>query len=316
MKLLFTSVGRRVELINAFINAAKKTDIDLRIYGADISETAPALFFCDRKVKTSPISDERYIPELIELCKNEGIDAVIPTIDTDLLALSQNKEAFEAIGTTVFVSDEKAVEICSDKVKTAGFFDSIGLKTVQACENYLNYKGGYPAFIKPRTGSSSINAYKVNDENELKSYTGIIPNYIISTFIDGTEYSVDAFCDIDGEPVFITPRIRLAVRSGEVIKTQIAQDDRIIDEVKKIIKALKPCGAITVQLIRRKSSDEDHFIEINARFGGGAPLSMMAGANSAEALLRILKGEKIKYVEHAAENNAVFCRFDQSIRIK
>ena len=41
--------------------------------------------------------------------------------------------------------------------------------------------------------------------------------------------TLDAFCDFEGHPILITPRIRLAVRAGEVLKTEIAQDETIID---------------------------------------------------------------------------------------
>ena len=47
MKILFTSVGRRVELMQAFKNAAEELNINLTIIGADITESAPALYFCD-----------------------------------------------------------------------------------------------------------------------------------------------------------------------------------------------------------------------------------------------------------------------------
>lgn len=45
MKILFTSVGRRVELLQAFRAAAEKLDIALTVMGADITKSAPALFF-------------------------------------------------------------------------------------------------------------------------------------------------------------------------------------------------------------------------------------------------------------------------------
>ena len=47
MKILFTSVGRRVELMQAFRKAADELNIGLTIIGADITESAPALYFCD-----------------------------------------------------------------------------------------------------------------------------------------------------------------------------------------------------------------------------------------------------------------------------
>ena len=108
----------------------------------------------------------------------------------------------------------------------------------------------------------------------------------------------------------------MAVRSGEVMKTRIIQDEVIISEAKQLIEKYRPCGPLAVQLIRSEESKEDYYIEINPRFGGGAPLSMKAGAKSAEALLRLLSCEKLEYVSGAAEDGAVYCRFDQSVRIK
>lgn len=316
MRILFTSVGRRVELMQAFKNASKELGIDLIIYGADISDTAPALFFCDQRVKTCRINDEDYIPFLLSFCKKEKMDALIPTIDTDLLILSQNKAKFEAIGTKVFISAEDKIRICRDKRETAKFFESVGLHSPIPVDDYKKYNLGFPAFIKPKDGSSSINAYKVADESELETYAKEVPDYIIAPFIEGIEYTIDAFCDLEGNPIFITPRIRIAVRSGEVLKTQIAQDERIIEEAKTIIEAFKPCGPITIQLIRQLSSDVDYFIEINPRFGGGAPLSIKAGADSSKVLLQLLNGESVFYQTCAAEDGAVYSRFDQSVRVK
>ena len=316
MKLLFTSVGRRVELMQAFKNAAKELNIKLMIYGADYSDTAPALYFCDKQIKVCKISDSNYIPSLIDICKKEKIDALIPTIDTDLLILSQNKKEFEKVGTKVFISAEDKIRICRDKRDTAKFFESINLKSPIPVDDYTKYSSGYPAFIKPKDGSSSINAYKVNDSSELETYAKEVPDYIVAPFIEGTEYTVDAFCDYEGNPLLITPRIRLAVRSGEVLKTQIAQDDKIIEETKQIINAFKPCGPITIQLIRQKNTNVDYFIEINPRFGGGAPLSMKAGADSSVALLKVVNKDCVEYQQKAAEDGAIYSRFDQSVRVK
>jgi len=314
-KILFTSVGRRVELIQAFHSAAERVGISLQIWGADITDTAPALFFCDKMIRVCKIMEPEYIPQLLAVCEREHIDALIPTIDTDLLILSQNKDKFAKISTRVIVSDEEKIQICRDKRFTAGYFNSVGLQSPLTIDDYL-HNAGYPAFIKPKNGSSSVFAHKVNNFEELKAYTKQVPDYIIQPFIDGIEYTVDIFCDFEGNPIYITPRVRLAVRSGEVLKTEICQDEMIIAEMKQLLADFKPCGAITVQLIRQNETNQDYYIEINPRFGGGAPLSMRAGANSAVALLRLLLGEKIGYTHFAAENGAVFSRFDQSIRIK
>ncbi len=316
MRILFTSVGRRVELVEAFRAAADSLGKELVIYGADVSESAPALQFCDKTVIVPRIKDESYIPSLIDICKNEKIDALIPTIDTDLHLLSLHKGDFESVGTVAVISAPDKIALCRDKRYTADYFHSVGLKSPTPVDDVNAYDAGFPAFIKPKDGSSSINAYKVSSMEELISYANQIPDYIIQPFVTGTEYTVDAFCDFSGKPVFITPRIRLAVRAGEVLKTEITNDRKIIDEMKVLIADYKPCGAITVQLIREATTGDDYYIEINPRFGGGAPLSIKAGANSAEALLRLIDGETLGYIDSAAENGAVFSRFDQSVRVK
>lgn len=317
MKLFFTSVGRRVELLQAFRNAAQKLNESLAVIGADITDTAPALMFCDELKIVCRIDNLEYIPQLLSICKKENIDCLIPTIDTDLLLLAENKKRFEEIGTKVLVSAVDKVKFCRDKRYTADYFFSLGLKSplpFDSVEKYLNENpDGFPAFIKPKDGSSSIDAYKVNNAENLRIYAKRIHDYIIQPFIDGREYSVDIFCDYEGNPVYITPRERLAVRAGEVLKTRICQDEKIISEMQTLIADYKPCGQITVQLIRQKATGEDYYIEINPRFGGGAPLSMKAGADSAEAVIRMLRGERLRYINGAASDGAIYSRYEQSV---
>lgn len=316
MRIMFTSVGRRVELMQAFRKASEELGIDLKIIGADVSDTAPALYFCDITRNVCKIKDEQYIPMLLDICRRDNVNCLIPTIDTDLLVLAENKTQFEEIGTKVLISAVDKIKVCRDKNYTAQYFHSVGLKSPQPynlVEKYLSSGFGFPAFIKPKDGSSSINAYKVANADDLAAYAEKIGDYIIQPFIEGTEYTIDIFCDYEGNPVYITPRERIAVRSGEVLKTRIAQDDRMITEMQALIKDFKPCGQITVQLIRDKISGEDYYIEINPRFGGGAPLSIKAGADSAKAVLKMLNGEPLMYVEGAAKDGAIYSRFDQSI---
>lgn len=313
MKILFTSVGRRVELMQAFRKAADELGVDLTIIGADITESAPALYFCDETKIVCRIKDENYIPQLLSICENEKVDCLIPTIDTDLLLLAENKSKFEAIGTKVLISAVDKVKLCRDKRFTADYFISLGLKSPQPVDDVEKYEMGYPAFIKPKDGSSSVDAYKVTNEEDLRTYANKIADYIIQPFIGGREFTIDIFCDYDGNPVYITPRERLAVRAGEVLKTQICQDDIMISEMKTLVSDYKPCGQITVQLIRDEKTGDNYYIEINPRFGGGAPLSIKAGADSAKAVLCMLNGEVLAYEEKAARDKAIYSRFDQSI---
>lgn len=312
IKILFTGVGRRVELLQAFRNAALVLNKDLKIYGADMDGTAPALVYCDYVRRVVAMKDPAYIDNLLEICKEDKIDLIIPTIDTDLLVLSENEERFDLVGTKVMVSAPNKISICRDKNNTYQFFVDCGLKAPMSVNDWKEYRCGFPAFIKPKDGSSSINAFKAKNVEELEMYARQIDNYIVQPFVSGREYTIDIFCDWDGNPVTIVPRERLQVRAGEVLKTQIFMDQVMIEESKTLCKAFKPCGPMTVQLIRDDASI-DWFIEINPRLGGGAPLSMKAGARSAETILKLLNGEAVGKFE--IDDGAVYSRFDQSVYI-
>lgn len=312
IRILFTGVGRRVELLQAFRNAALVLNKELKIYGADMTGTAPALAYCDCARKVVAMKDAGYIDNLLAICKEDRIDLVIPTIDTDLLALSENKEKFKAIGTRVMISEHDKIRICRDKNNTSQFFVDCGLHAPMPVNDWREYKVGFPAFIKPKDGSSSINAFKVENAEELEMYAGQAADYIVQPFVSGHEYTIDIFCDWDGRPITIVPRERVQVRAGEVLKTQICMDQTMIDESKVICKVFRPCGSMTAQLIRDEKG-VDWFIEINPRFGGGAPLSMKAGARSAEAILKMLDGDEIG--EYEVSDGAIYSRFDQSVCI-
>lgn len=313
MRILFTGVGRRIELLQAFRNAALVLNTDLKIYGADMAGTAPALAYCDYSRRVVAMKDASYIDNLLQICTDDHIDLLIPTIDTDLLVLSENKEKFDAVGTRVMISEPDKIHICRDKNLTSQFFVDCGLHAPMPVNDWREYKAGYPAFIKPKDGSSSINAFRVENEEELEIYATQVKDYIVQPFVSGNEFTIDIFCDWDGNPVSIVPRERLQVRAGEVLKTRIDLDQTMIEESKVLCSAFKPCGPMTVQLIR-DATGIDWFIEINPRFGGGAPLSMKAGARSTEAILRLMNGERVPYATNIADG-AIYSRFDQSVCI-
>lgn len=314
LHILFTGTGRRVELIQAFRNAALVLNKAIKIYGADMTDSAPALAYCDFTRLVCGMREDGYIPQLLDICRKDNIDLVIPTIDTDLQVLADSKAQFEKLGTKVLVSSPEMIHICRDKNRTSRFFVDCGLKAPLPCNDYKKYDGGFPAFIKPKDGSSSINAYRVENPEELSFYSGLIDGYVIQPFVSGKEYTIDIFCDFVGKPVSIVPRERLAVRSGEVLKTRICLDESIIQEAMMLTDKFKPCGPMTVQLIRDSRTGEDYYIEINPRYGGGAPLSMKAGARSAEVVLKLLSEEPVDYLNlQRISDGAVYSRFDQCV---
>ena len=313
INVLLLSVGRRVELIQCFKRASKKLNITSRIVAGDCSNTAPALYFADSHYLLPRINDQNYIESIINICNRENISLIVPTIDTELLLLAENKNIIEKnTGAKVLISDLHVIEICRDKLKTQQFLEenNFNVPKMYTEDDLDNDNNEYPLFIKPRSGSSSINAFKVNNKDEFNLYKQIIDKPMVQEFMEGKEYTVDIFLDFYSNIITIVPRLRISTRSGEISKGKIIKDRDIIDDVTRLMKILKPIGHITVQLM--KTDNGIKYIEINPRFGGGAPMSIRTGADSCENLFRLLIGQKLEYNENYRDN-LLFLRFDNSI---
>ena len=77
----------------------------------------------------------------------------------------------------------------------------------------------------------------VDNLEELKLYASQIEDYVVQPFVDGKEYTIDIFCDWDGTPISIVPRERMRVRAGEVLKTRIDLDSKMIEGGKEYEKS-------------------------------------------------------------------------------
>ncbi len=318
INILILSAGRRVELIRCFDAARNRLGVNGGIYAMDASELAPALYFADDRIIAPLISDnDGYIRCIIDTCNKYDIHLIVPTIDTELILLSERKEEIENnTNAKVLISSGEVIRICRDKKNTQKFLEDNGFAVPRMITDRDIEKGdvSWPVFIKPLDGSSSVNAFKAEDREGLDTFKRIIGEgkYIVQDFMEGTEYTVDAFVDFDGNPITVVPRIRIAVRSGEILKGRIAENEAIVKDVIRLLKVLKPIGHITLQCMETENGIK--YIEINPRFGGGAPMSIKAGADSCENLYRLLLGEKLSYNEDYRKD-LTFLRFDACIML-
>lgn len=316
INVLFSSVGRRVELVEAFRNAKDELNLEGTLIGADMDKLAPALRFVDKAYIVPKIKSDNFIDSIIDICKKEKISLIIPTLDTELLIYSQNKERIKReTGAIVMVSDEFVIDIIRNKIKTYDFLKSKGFKVPKLIrEEELQRKDyKFPLFIKPLDGSSSINNFKINNEKELEFFSSYVPNPMIQEFAEGQEYCVDVFTDFDGNLLSVSPKIRLAHRGGEITKGKIVLDKEIINLAKDLCSTLKFMGEINFDCI--KSKEGINVIEINGRFAGGSPMSFKAGANSPKKLYELIMGKELSYREDI-KDGFIALRFDSCVYVE
>lgn len=310
INILFVNCGRRVELIQEFRKAYKELKLGGRIITCDIIDTAPAAYFGDRHYLVSKTTNEVFVDGIIEICKKESINLVIPLIDPDLIILSKNKKHIEEeTGSFVMVSNEEVIQTCRNKYNLHSFATANGFDVPKIVDS--NGDVEFPVFIKPLDGSGSINTFKVENYEELHFFKTYVRNPIVQEYIDGKEYTVDAFLDFEGKIISIVPRLRIKVRAGEVVVSKTVQERSIIETSKNILEQLKPRGPVTLQFIKKEN--KNYLIEINPRFGGGCPLSINAGAVSPQWILKILMNIGFTHCLDDFEENLVMMRYDQSI---
>src|SRR5699024_10156560 len=104
--------------------------------------------------------------------------------------------------------------------------------------------------------------------------------------------------DKKGNLKCVVPRKRIFVRAGEVNKG-LAEKNEIVDFVKEKLPVIEGArGCLTMQFFFGKTNRRIVGIEINSRFGGGYPLSYLAGANFPKWLMEeYFESKQISYMD-------------------
>lgn len=316
--ILFPSVGRRVELLQAFREAARRRSRLVQIHGCDMNATAPALWHCDVRHRVPPIDSSDYLPAILEIVKTRRVQLVIPTLDPDLPPFARAVDAFKAAGSRIPISDACVVELCQDKLVMAEWLRERGFLTPRTwtLDQERRLKAdSYPLFVKPRKGSAAKGTNRVERPEELGVLAAKVKEPLIQPFLAGNEFTLDVFSDGAAVPRFVTVRRRLEIRSGEVSKAVLEKDGKLENLGKRLAEALGGCrGVITVQVIRTAEGG-DHVIEVNPRFGGGVPLAVAGGADYPGWILDELEGRTPAYGSVALRIGLVMTRYDQSVFI-
>ncbi|NLX06849.1 MAG: ATP-grasp domain-containing protein [Phycisphaerae bacterium] len=317
INILFTCVGRRYELVQAFRAAAKRLGVDLFLLGTDANPLSPALFACDKHVITRPIADPDYIPQILELVREHRIDLVIPTIDTELKHLATHRQEFQDAGARVLVSDLDVIEICQDKRRTYRFLREHGFGAPETRElgEVDASKLTYPVFLKPWNGSASKGNAVARDEEEFGYWSKRVPHCIVQPYLEGQEYTSDVYVDFQMAVRCVVPRRRIEVRGGEVSKGQTARIPALIEQCTRLVEALGAGpGVITIQAFVTLEG-EIRFIEVNPRFGGGAPLSIEAGADFPSWIIQETLGAKPRIRTDGWKDGLCMLRYDAAVWI-
>jgi carbamoyl-phosphate synthase large subunit len=311
--ILILSAGRRVELVKSFKIELAKLIPASKVIAVDLNpHLSAACQIADEFYKAPNVNSTRYIKFLKELCIDKSVSMIIPTIDPELLILSNNVEYFKSFGIYIIISELSLVKACRDKNQISKVFTSMGLDTPLI---YKKDNLSFPCFVKPYDGSSSKGIYKLTDRsmltdkifnNDKNMFMEYIPSYY-------DEYTVDIYYDKGGNLKSFVPRLRLETRSGEISKGVTKNNFVYGFLLNKLPNLVGAKGCVTLQVLVSEKEKIFKAIEINPRFGGGYPLSYSAGANFPKMLIReYILDEKIDFFD-SWNADLLMLRYDANI---
>jgi carbamoyl-phosphate synthase large subunit len=316
--VLVSSAGRRVELLRAFRHTLETLGGG-RVLATDLSWYSGAFHDADERFTVPRITSPDFVPRMLDICEQQRVDLVIPTLDPELPVYAAARERFAAIGTTVAISSPEVAAIAGDKERTHEWLVANGFPTVMqgtAADVRADPSAWtFPLVVKPRYGSASIGVAVVDDLAELEHATaGGADDMLVQTKAHGTEHTIDLLADRDGRCLTAVPRRRIEVRAGEVSKAVTVRSPALAELAEKVCAALPgPFGALNFQVFVSPDAGQLAVIELNARFGGGYPLSYAAGADFPLALVQDALGQPITAPLEGWRDRLVMLRYDAAV---
>lgn len=317
MNLLMCSVGRRGELLKNF---RQTMGTEGKIVATDNSPYAPALYFADEQYLVPKIKESNYIDTLLEICKKENIQAIATFIDPEIEVLSENREVFEQLGIKVLVPAYATAGLCFDKYKLFKHLKKHNIPTVQTfgtleeaqsaiAQNELSF----PVFVKPRTGSGSVGARKIESMEELVVAMKEDDSLIIQEFMGGgIDLDADVYVDTEsGKVVSAFSKRKISTTIGGANKTISFKDEKLFELIKEVAGVLELYGPNDMDFFY--VNGQYYLSEINPRFGGAYLHAYGAGVDFIKLIEKNILGKANESCIGDYEEGVVMMMYDSVV---
>lgn len=155
----------------------------------------------------------------------------------------------------------------------------------KATLNKFVKKHGYPVFAKPDIGVGAMQAYKIDNKEDLENFWETKPeeNYFVEPYIDGELMTFDGIADQNGEIVFYSSLHSIngaydLVAYNEDLSFYLVRDipEDAIEIGKKIVKEFGiKAKFFHLEFLKRKSDGKKFVLEMNCRPPGGFTVDLM-----------------------------------------
>jgi len=294
MNILFSCIGKRGYIADYFREAC---DDNSTFIGTSSSPWTPGFHSCDKSYVVPPYRDrDAYKREMLSICRDEKVDALISFMDEDVAVLASFRDELLDLGVSPVIPPSDIANLCLDKWDAHCFFLENGFRTART---YLDISSclkdvesgalDFPLFLKPRFGFGSGNNFKVRNRGELKILFEYQGDMLIQETLSGECYNVDLLCDKDSRLLSIIPWRKFQSRMGETEQAMTVEFPELLHITEKLVHALNGhVGPMDIDYFVKDGKVS--ILEMNPRFGGGYPVSHLAGGEFPKKIIEDIRG--------------------------
>ncbi|MDR3640136.1 MAG: ATP-grasp domain-containing protein [Humidesulfovibrio sp.] len=283
--VLLTSAGVATA-VNVMSALRQARSLSCRLVAVDKNPLAVGLYLADKGETVPQAGTPEYLERLLDLARREGAEFIFPLHSSETVFFARNARAFRSAGLRLLVPDPEVAELCADKLLFGDYLAAKGYRHPRTLPLPLPTDARFPLFLKPRSSSSSKNACKVDDKEDLYYLLRKVKDPIVQEYCPGREYTVDCLRHA-GCIYACAPRVRVLVKDGKSMVGLTVDHPALEAEVRRLLDDLDYEGPCNVQCIEDEEGGIS-IIEINPRLAaGGLPLTVRAGANIPEMMVRL-----------------------------
>jgi carbamoyl-phosphate synthase large subunit len=290
MRILITGAGGA-----AAVSVWKSLSAEHELHMADIDPLAAGLYLVppDRRLIIPRGDTPELVPALHRACRERRIEALLPTVDTELAPVAEARNGFEAIGVALPISPFKCLRICRDKQL---LMDAVkGRVPIPDNEPLTDAVAArvdsFPRFAKPREGAGSRGAIRIDNRADLDKQPKD-GSVMLQEYLPGEEYSVDVYVRRDGRVIAAVPRARMKIDSGIAVASRTVDVPDVIEAAVRTAEIIGVRGVANVQF-KRAADGMFKLLEVNPRFPGTLPLTGAAGVDMPKLMADELAGKTL-----------------------
>ncbi|MEA5578503.1 ATP-grasp domain-containing protein [Anabaena sp. UHCC 0451] len=293
MNIALTAIG---SMSSEAVIKSLKNNCECKIIGFDIypQEWIVTSKLVDYFYQVPLTNDKKYTEYVLEICKSNKVDFLIPLTDPEIDVLCMQIQKFHTQGITLCCSNPHSIQIARNKFNLFSFFtQNREVSVIPTFENidHIDMNNYDVIIAKPRKGRSSEGVIISKNKQHLQNAIEQAQDYIFQPYIEGIYITVDTIRDKFKNQVSIARKELLRTVNGAGIVIELFNDDKLNYIVNQITESLDIIGCINIELI---FSQGKYFImDINPRFSAGIGFSIIAGYDFIENHIKCFQGVTI-----------------------